>query len=69
MLWIDSRDKWQYPLTEQWELTSEVSYIYWSFNQSATRALLRNNIPIGDAFQPANKAKVKAVRLGLTYTF
>ena len=61
--------KWQYKLTEQWGVTSEASYIYWSFDQSATRALLRNNIPIGDAFQPANKTKVKTVRLGLTYTF
>jgi hypothetical protein len=61
--------KWQYKLTEQWGITSEASYIYWSFNQSATGTLLRNNIPIGDVFQPANKTKVKAVRLGLTYTF
>ena len=61
--------KWQYKLTEKWGVTSEASYIYWSFNQSAMRALLRNNIPIGKAFQPANKTKVKTVRLGLTYTF
>lgn len=61
--------KWQYNFTQQWMLNSEVNYIYWAFNQSASRTLFRNNIPIGEAFQPANKTKVKAVKLGLTYIF
>lgn len=61
--------QWRRAISDHWALHVETDYVRWDFNQSAVAVLTRNQLPVGMAFQPANKTKVKIFRIGLGYRF